>query len=548
MDIQRLEKMSKQVWLKPDYVWKNLHRLLCSEKLWMVAHEKQKSSTNSLNHAIDLDGIIQKVSLERIRNTIFLLKKDTWEPQITKQIQIPKSVKKKTRLIIIQSEMDKLAQEVVLLILRALYEPIFREHNYGFRPDMETHDALQYIEKNFKSIDTVLKGDIKTCYPSLHHSILMKILKRRISDNRFLDVIQKMLKAGIWDMKADKLLTSQKNTPQGWIVSTMFVNIYLHEMDLFIEGWYEKNLIPLIKNRTKLRLSSTSVNLKSKLLNLQKSRNLNIKKIRALELKKLDIVETLPKNINPRLMYVRYADEFVIGTNLDIHNVVKLKDDLTTFLKDVLALTLNQEKSKITNIRKEACFFLEYNIRIDTSQRLFLIKPHNKSPYLKRTTGHFVKLEIPIKNVISELSHKGLCTGSGKPVSMGRLTAYNDQDILMYGSTLLKDILNFYAPSVSTAYKHRIRYIIKFSLLHTFAHKYRTTVKKMYFKFGPDVTVEYKSVSNKSFGAKKHVKLDKVNPSIIWKVGHRFKDIYFGYFDKHTKKKLSEDYAVFRSK
>jgi retron-type reverse transcriptase len=249
MEIQRLEKMSNQVRLKPNYVWKNLHRLLCSEELWIMAYEKQKSYAESLTPAMDINDIVQGMSLERIRNTILLLKKDTWKPQIAKQLRITEQEKKRTKTLEIQNEMDKLTQGVVLLILQALYEPSFREYNYGFRPGMGTHDALQYIERNFQGINTVLEGDIKTCYPLMHHSILMKILKKRISDNRFLDVIQKMLKAGVWGIETDKLLISNRNTPQGSIVSPMFANIYLHEMDLFIESWYKKNLIPLIEKK-----------------------------------------------------------------------------------------------------------------------------------------------------------------------------------------------------------------------------------------------------------------------------------------------------------
>jgi group II intron reverse transcriptase/maturase len=536
MEIQRLEKMSKQVRLKPNYVWKNLHRLLCSEELWIMAYERQKSNTGSLTPVMDPNDTMQGVSLERIRNTILLFKKDNWKPQIARQIQIPKPKKKQTRPLGIQGEMNKLAPGVVLLILQALYEPIFRETSYGFRPSVGTHDALQCIGRNFNGITTVLEGNIKTCYPSIHHSILIKILKRRISDNRFLDVIQKMLKAGIWDIEPHKLLTSNRGTPQGSIVSPILANIYLHEMDLFIEEWYKTNLIPLkFKKNAKPRLSATSVDVRSEILNLQKSQNPNIEENRSLKLKKLGMVVTAPESITPKLIYVRYANDFLIGTNLDPHTVVKLKDDLTTFLKKTLALTLNQEKSKIVDMHKKICVFLGYNIRVNAYKRLFLIKPNNKSSYLKRTTGYFVKLEIPIQNVINRLSQKGFCTGSGKPLSIGRLTAYDDQDIVRYGSALLRSILNYYALSVSTVYKHRIRYIIKFSLLHTFAHKYKTTVRKMHLKLGPDIDVEYKTINNKSNTLRKHVKLDKVNSARIWKMGAKFKNIYSGYLGKYTK-------------
>lgn len=547
MDVERLEKISRQSGQNPDKIWKNLHRLLCSEKLWILSYEKQKSNAGAITPAMNPDDTLQGMSLDRFRKTILSLKNDSWKPQLIRQIQIPKPGKVEKRPLGIQGGTDKILQGVVLLILEAIYEPLFRPHSYGFRPGIGNHDALKYIENNFNGITHVLEGDIKACFPTIHHKILITLLQKRISDERFLNVIKKMLKAGVWDIQTNKLLTVNKGTPQGSIVSPILANIYLHEMDLFIEEWYKNNVVPLHKGRETQKLSKPAVTIKSKIQILQKQENPNIKEIRFLKIKKLNMVAIAPESIKPRLIYVRYADDFVIGTNLDIHNIERLKSDLTLFLKENLQLALNQEKSNITDIRKESIFFLGFNIKIDPSQKISLIQQQNRSPYLKRTTGYFVKLCIPMQLVINKLALKGICKGNGKPISISRMTSFDDQDIISYGSALLRGILNYYAPTVSTVYKHRIRYIIKFSLLHTFAQKHRSSVSSMLNKYGPDIEVKYKHTDTKGNLTERSIKLDKVNSKLKWRLGHQYGDIYSIYLGKYSKSRIGKNCALCQS-
>jgi group II intron reverse transcriptase/maturase len=544
MDVERLEKISVQAKRDPDKIWNNLHRLLCSEKLWITSYEKQKSNAGALTPAMDSKDTMQGMSLDKIRKTIQSLKNDSWKPEISRQIHIPKPGRKETRPLGIQGGMDKLLQGVVLLILEAIYEPTFLPHSYGFRPGIGTHDALQYIDRTFKGTRFALEGDIQACYPTIHHSKLILILSKRIKDNRFLNVIQKMLKAGVWDIGTNKLAYQKVGTPQGSIVSPILANIYLHEMDLFIEKWYRDNIIPIY--RTTPKLSNTSAAVQSKIQYLQKIKSPDIKEIRKLKVQKLGMVSIAPESIAPRLIYVRYADDFLIGTNLDHHKVVKLKSDLTEFLKDTLALTLSQEKSKIADLKKSSILFLGFNIKISSSQKISLITSIAKSPYLKRTTGHFVRLEIPILKVIANLSQKGICDKEGYPISITRLTAFDDLDIIRYGSALLRGILIYYAPTKSTAHKHRIHYIIKYSLLHTLSHKYKSSVKKMFSKYPDNLTVKYEHKDMKGKVWPKQVKLDKVDPTVKWRLGEKL-NIYDTYLRKYTKSRLGKNCAMCES-
>lgn len=91
---------------------------------------------------------------------------------------------------------EKLVLEVMRMILEAIYEPIFKETSFGFRPKKGCHTALRYIFTKFKGCAWWIEGDIKGCFDNLPHDRLMAILSNKIKDQRFLQLIRKALNAG----------------------------------------------------------------------------------------------------------------------------------------------------------------------------------------------------------------------------------------------------------------------------------------------------------------------------------------------------------------
>lgn len=99
------------------------------------------------------------------------------------------------------------------MILESIYEPTFQSTSHGFRPGKSCHTALSQIQKTFTGVSWFVEGDIKGCFDNIDHHILVNILKRRIKDEAFIDLIWKLLRAGYLEdwMKHQ----TYSGTPQG---------------------------------------------------------------------------------------------------------------------------------------------------------------------------------------------------------------------------------------------------------------------------------------------------------------------------------------------
>ena len=129
-------------------------------------------------------------------------------------------------------------QEVVRLLLEAIYEGHFEGTSHGFRPHRSCHTALGMIQKSFAGAKWFIEGDIKGFFDNIDHNVLISILRERISDERFLRLIRKFLNAGyVEDWKYNK---TYSGTPQGGIISPMLANIYLDKFDKYIKEYAAK--------------------------------------------------------------------------------------------------------------------------------------------------------------------------------------------------------------------------------------------------------------------------------------------------------------------
>src|ERR1700737_2894818 len=117
---------------------------------------------------------------------------------------------------------DKIVQEVVRLILEAIYDSpygaYFRDCSHGFRRSRSCHSALKEIQGKWRGTTWFLEGDIKACFDDINHEILVSVMRKKIKDERFLNLIWKFLNAGYQDLDESKK-DSLAGTPQGGIVS-----------------------------------------------------------------------------------------------------------------------------------------------------------------------------------------------------------------------------------------------------------------------------------------------------------------------------------------
>ena len=209
---------------------------MCSSTdLWTEAYGRIYKNRGALTKGVDevtLDGM----SHERINDLIELVKNGKYEPKPSRRTHIPKDARKpngKKRPLGIPNGDDKLVQQVMKVILKAIYEQNFSDWSHGFRPNRSCHTALSVIKEGWKSTKWICEVDIKGFFDNIDHNLLLKFLSKRIDDEKFLRIIKKFLKAGVVDNW--KYNATHSGTPQGGIISPILANIYLHELDEFME-------------------------------------------------------------------------------------------------------------------------------------------------------------------------------------------------------------------------------------------------------------------------------------------------------------------------
>jgi len=133
---------------------------------------------------------------------------------------------------------DKIVQEALRLILEAIYDSpygsYFHNSSHGFRPNRSCHTALREFRGKWSAVNWIIEGDIRACFDELDHQVVVTILRKKIHDERFLNLIRKLLNAGYMDIHGEQK-ASLVGSPQGGILSPILANAYLHELDEFVE-------------------------------------------------------------------------------------------------------------------------------------------------------------------------------------------------------------------------------------------------------------------------------------------------------------------------
>jgi len=540
MGLDRLKIITTLNNTHKDFINRDLYRLLYNKELYITAYENIKSNKGALTPGADPNETLQGFSLKRIDKLIEQMRDQSWQPKLARQILIPKPGKTTLRPLGIQGPEDKIVQEIVRMILNAIYNDKFDKNSYGFRPNLGCHDALKHIKENFDGLNYCIEGDIQAFFPSVCHHILMKLLSKRIQDQRFLDLIFKMLRAGFWKQNDGKIEKPDVGTPQGSIVSPILSNIYLNELDKWMRKWEVEN----IKTDHHLIKTPDTKTLRAQIKRLEKIQSINPtreigERIRKIKLEKLKYEYYDDSGRKQRLVYVRYADDFIIGMSGTKDLAIRLKQNLTEFLYKELKLTLSQEKTNITELRTNSAIFLGHEIYIHSSVKTSVIRKFGKSPFHKRTTGKFVKVEIPIDRVVQKLHLKGFCTNTGNPISNGKLTVYDDEDIVKHYNTVLNGYLNFYSGTTKTNPKYRIRYIMKYSCAKTLAHKHKSSISKIFHKYGKNLTIK-RILPPEGNSKKIKAKIISMIPSKNlemprFQTGVKFRDPFKIYLGKYTK-------------
>lgn len=152
---------------------------------------------------------------ENIKNLHSRLVRMTYVPRPSKRVYIPKPGSEKKRPLGIPAIEDKIVQYVMADVLNAIYEPMFVNESYGFRPQRSAHDAIVYLRNTITThkVNYVVDADIRGFFDNIDHEWMMKSLEYRIEDKRFLELIRRFLKAGI--IENEMFYETDKGSPQG---------------------------------------------------------------------------------------------------------------------------------------------------------------------------------------------------------------------------------------------------------------------------------------------------------------------------------------------
>ena len=217
--LQRLERL-RQLNTDRQRINTNLYRLMYKRDLYILAYERIKSAPGNMTPGTDgktLDGF----SLHMIDEIIEEMRTEQFQFQPVRTVYIPKANGKKRKLGI-PSTRDKIVQEVIRLILECIYEsphgPYFHDASHGFRPNHSCHTALQEFREKWGGINWTIEGDIQACFDELDHHVLVTTLQKKIQDQRFLNLIWKLLNAGYMDLHGAKK-ESLIGSPQGGLIT-----------------------------------------------------------------------------------------------------------------------------------------------------------------------------------------------------------------------------------------------------------------------------------------------------------------------------------------
>lgn len=325
---------------KDNQPFKNLMSIITTDDNILLAYRNIKRNNGSATAGVDGVTIdeIEKLSTDEFIKTV---KKRFYHyhPRRVKRVEIPKP-NGKTRPLGIPSMWDRIAQQCILQVLEPICEAKFYKYSFGFRPTKSAENAVSAAANriNNNRMQYVVDIDIKGFFDEVKHTKLMRqIWTMGIQDKQLLVILRKMLKAPIV-LPNGEITYPTKGTPQGGILSPLLANINLNEFDWWIANQWESKKCRTINDY------------------FIKSTGLYSHQYRYKQLRKTSTLK--------EMYIVRYADDFKIFTTSRA-NAKKIFMASKMWLEERLGLSISEEKSQITNLKKKSSEFLGFDLKME---------------------------------------------------------------------------------------------------------------------------------------------------------------------------------------
>ncbi|QUM74709.1 reverse transcriptase/maturase family protein [Sphingopyxis granuli] len=476
-----------------------LNRLMRSRCLYERAYDRVSRNRGAMTPGVDgqtFDGM----TLARLDRLVQCVAEGRYRPRPVRRVYIPKG-NGKMRPLGIPTADDRIVQEAARMILAAIYEPVFSEHSHGFRAGRSCHTALEEIRKTWTGVKWLIEVDVRGFFDNIDHDILLGLLARRIDDPLFIGLIGTMLKAGCMDDW--KFERTYSGTPQGGVISPLLANIYLHELDLFMEemqAGFDKGIRRQENPAYAVRSEHIAV-LRKKIDSIRAGGGDGteiracLAQIEAIKRDRREIPSVDPMDPNfRRLRYCRYADDFLVGVIGSKADAVHIMADIQHFLADRLNLTVSPEKTGVRDASKGSPF-LGFHVCAFTLRSAGSMAARPKvgggmRRILRRPTRGNIKLWVPRDRVYAfcrrkKLGNLDMRNGRVRPQLMESSVA----EIIVAYNSEFRGFANYYAIADGVkASLDKLELVMLRSLFATVACRRGTTRRRAaeYLKMGSD--------------------------------------------------------------
>jgi group II intron reverse transcriptase/maturase len=440
----------------------DVYRQLFNSNLYLLAYGRIYRNNGAMTPGATAETV-DGMSLAKIERIIDALRHERYRWTPARRVYIAKKNSRKQRPLGIPSWSDKLLQEVLRLILEAYYEPQFSPASHGFRPNRGCHTALSEVRRKWVGTKWFVEGDIARCFDSLDHTVLLAILREKISDNRFLRLIENLLQAGY--LEEWRYQATLSGSPQGAVLSPILANIYLDKFDKYVED----TLLPRYTCGDRRRPNPEWQRLQRHAKTAQR----NGDKKTAIALRRQ--MQQLP-SLNPtdpayrRLRYVRYADDWLLGFSGPRSEAEEIKGAVKEFLRDHLKLELSETKTLITHARTNAARFLGYEIA-------GLNNDHKLDRRGHRCINGGIGLKVPQAVVKAKCARY---LRGKKPIHRPELVQDSAFSIVAGYQQEFRGLAEYYQLAFNLHQLNRLKWVMERSLTQTLALKLNTSVRSVY--------------------------------------------------------------------
>lgn len=469
--IERLVVIRHKSKINQDWKYKKLFQILHKNDFWILAYINIKNYKSDRKFIITKENfdIMNLKRLERFREKI--INKNSLS-NIIKEFKTSELDNRK-KLIGLPITNFKIIQEVISIILEALYKPYFPKQSFGYYKYFGTHDTLEYFELKFRWLDWIIEG----LSLLIESKTFCRILYTKIKDIRFINLVYKVL-------KYERLF-------EGSNLSIISLTIYYIEFDKLlkkkVEVLYQSRLKNLTQNYKQILYQIDNIiELIKNLSKCSEEYKILLKELKILKIQKGIISTFVTTRI--QFKYVHYQYNLIIGISGDKVLARQLKVELIHFMGIELNQITYPIKLNVRDLRSNKVKFLGYQIFFLQRQKMNHYNTFRNLTIYQTRTKPQLQFDIPIDLILKQMQKNGYIiklTNSNdyRSISNVSYTILTDRVVLEHFKSIWIKLINYYSGGTNFIKLQYIQCFLCISCAMTLSHKHRSTNKKIFVKY-----------------------------------------------------------------